>query len=272
MRRLNGLFIPPEILSDARLEPLDMLLAVAVHSDDTGQGSAAINEDLAELTRSSVSKVKQSLAKLITLHVLEVVAGGNKRFLFSKLGQYMTDRRVAPAADPDAAGSAPANGHPPALNLGPDTPAGIVNNLFGEAVAVEGEDTGPAAADIYAEYPRKIERKEAIKRIEQARARLAKRLKQDGEPNPVKRAAEILLERTRWYAQRRAREIAAGESEPKFTPYAQRWYKNDHWESEDDPNGTAHPNPCQPIARRPRTAAERGQYAESNEIPTEPGF
>lgn len=261
MRR--ELIIAPELLADGRLDALEKMLAALIDGTDAGQGSDLINDDMAAALGASVSKVKQCIAKLMTMGMIaHEMAAGNKRLLRSQLAGYKAERRRAlgwdaPAAQAPAA-PAPVADHPAPLFRAAVEPAA--------AVAACPADV-PSDEDIYKAYPRKIERKAGLSAIKSARAALAKALRAQGNPNPKQSAGEILLARTVEFAASWADRVARNPNDKQYIPYPQRFYNRGQWDEESTESWRI--TNAQSARNGRRTSAERGQFPERITAPVE---
>lgn len=81
-RDFKGIWIPKEIWLDERLNALDKIILMEIHSLDNEEGCYASNKYLAEFCQCSEVKISKSIALLIKLGYVKVKSfDGRKRFL-----------------------------------------------------------------------------------------------------------------------------------------------------------------------------------------------
>jgi hypothetical protein len=130
-------------------------------------------------------------------------------------------------------GPGPAVLRPPSTGQGrkrgrPATKPTSTEGLFGTLEPAA--PVGPTADEIYAAYPRQIEREKAMEQIRLAIFREADRFKREGNPHPDKAAREFLLAVTQEWAAAWAPRIAAEGAEGKRgIIYPQRFYRDSRW-------------------------------------------
>jgi hypothetical protein len=290
MRR--ALVIAPELLADGRLDAFDKLTAALIDTLDGGSGTDEKNEAIASVLGASVSKAKQCIGNLITAGIVRHrMVAGNERRLHSDLAAYVQRRRAelgwaadatpASASIPTAgvdtpSGAIPAVPSQPPPQPPPPPPAALAAALTApeppsepsEPFALFAEDRaepiGPTDEEIWAEYPKKLEKPEGMKWIAWARKTLEKELKAAGVAAPKRTAAERLLAKTReWAAHTRAR-WAAEPWKGKVCIYAQRFYKNRYWDDEARADWPSIEAVNRGNGSERRSAEQRGQFPERN--------
>jgi hypothetical protein len=156
---------------------------------------------------------------------------------------------------------------PPKRRVGRPAKTGMVTApLFG----IVG-DYGPGDDAIYWAYPRKIKRPEAIKQIVLAVKRLTVKYRMEGQENPEKAARLFLINKVNLYAIERKKLAERDPRAIEFTPYPSTWFYQERYFDDDDGNPIGADNPGARIPPRGnspgqrRTAAERGQFEESDD-------
>lgn len=127
---------------------------------------------------------------------------------------------------------APSENGPEPKSPSPSPSPGLFEVGLGPSEPNSPEPTEKAVLEIYEAYPRKKNRPRAFRAIRAALRRLG-----DDETSRA-----WLLTRTRAYAESRAREIAAGTSEAKFTPYPASWFNGEQYNDQiDEPKSPPEP-------------------------------
>jgi hypothetical protein len=143
------------------------------------------------------------------------------------------------------------------------------------ASSASGRRKQPTPEDIYAAYPRKVGKQDALKKIRAALAGLAKRgAPPEGSPSwPT-----WLLAQTAAYAEARNAEVAADPEESQYTPHPATWFNKGRYEDDQaewkrkrltrEQRRGEFPEPNLKLLpyKRKRTAAEKGEYV--TDLPT----
>jgi hypothetical protein len=91
-------------------------------------------------------------------------------------------------------------------------------------------DPDAEAVEIYNAYPRKEDRKDAIKAINRAIQRLKKHGCAFSDGKPIANAGAMLLGRTKDYAEHRRKVVALNPEKASFTPYPATWFNKSRYE------------------------------------------